>query len=72
MDNLNSNYLDPSIRWTDKLTLCANGDIVESFSGKIVGHVTPEVYKEVTKNETLSIGFDYNEEELDNENGKHE
>lgn len=50
MNNLNSNYLDPSIRWTDKLTLCANGDIVEDFTGKIVGHITSDV-KEAIDNE---------------------
>lgn len=49
MNNLNGNYLDSSVRWTDKLTLCPNGDIVEDFSGKIVGHVTPDVYEEITK-----------------------
>lgn len=43
MTNINRNYLDPSVRWTDKLTLCANGDIVEDFTGKIVGHITPNV-----------------------------
>lgn len=42
MNNLDINFLDSSVRWTDKVTLCANGDIVEYFSGKIVGHVTPE------------------------------
>ena len=51
------NYLDSSVRWTDKVTLCANGDIVEDFSGKIVGHITPDVYKEITKNETMAISF---------------
>lgn len=59
MNNIDSNYLEPSVRWTDKVTLCANGDIVEDFSGKVVGHVTPDVYEEITKNETLSMGFDY-------------
>lgn len=63
MNNLNTNYLDPSIRWTDKLTLCANGDIVEDFTGKIVGHITQDVYKEITKNETRSISFDEGDEE---------
>lgn len=63
MDNLNRTYLDPSVRWTDKLTLCTNGDIVEDCSGKIVGYVIPKIYREITKNETRSIGFDYNEEE---------
>ena len=59
MNNSDRNYLDPSIRWTDKLTLCANGDIVEDFSGKIVGHVTPDIYNEIAKNETYcSISFD--------------
>ena len=57
MNNFNGEYLDPSVRWTDKVTLCTNGDIIEDFTGKIVGHVTPNVYEEITKNETLSISF---------------
>lgn len=62
MNNLDSNYLDSSVRWTDKVTLCANGDIVEDFSGKIVGHITPDAYKEITKNETFLISFGENGE----------
>ena len=57
MNNLDINYLDPSVRWVDKVTLCANGDIVEDFSGKIVGHLTSDVYKEITKNETFLMSF---------------
>lgn len=49
MNNLDSNYLESSVRWIDKVTLCANGDIVKDFSGKIVGHVTSDTYKEITK-----------------------
>lgn len=56
MNNLNRTYLHPPISWTDKLTICANGEIVEDCSGKIVGYVKPKVYKELTK-------FDYNEED---------
>lgn len=51
MNNLDSNYLDSPVRWVDKLTLCANGDIIEDFSGKVVGHITPDVYKEIVKGE---------------------
>ena len=58
MNNLDSNYLESSVRWVDKVTLCANGDIVEDFSGKIVGHVTSDIYKEIIK------------KEKDNENAK--
>lgn len=54
MNNLNTNYLDPSVRWTDKLTLCANGDIIEDFTGKIVGHITPKNFK-VTNEEAQTI-----------------
>lgn len=42
-----------------KATLCTNGDIVEDFSGKIIGHVTTDTYKEITKNETFAISFDH-------------
>lgn len=56
------NYLDPSVRWTDKVTLCANGDIIEDFSGKIVGHITPDFYEEITKNETHLISFEFDKE----------
>lgn len=59
MNNLNYNYLDSSVRWTDKVTLCANGDIVEDFSGKIVGHITSDTYKEITKNEPSAISFNH-------------
>lgn len=55
MNNIDSNYLEPSVRWTDKVTLCANGDIVEDFSGKVVGHVTLDVYEEITKNESITL-----------------
>ena len=58
MNDLDSNYLESSVMWTDKVTLCANGDIVEDFSGKIIGHVTSDTYKEITKNETSAISFD--------------
>lgn len=50
-DNLNTNYLDPSVRWTDKVTLCANGDIIEDFTGKNVGHITSDV-KEADNDDT--------------------
>jgi hypothetical protein len=53
MDNINRTHFDSYISWTDKLTICPNRDIVEDCSGKIVGHVIPKVYKELTKYETL-------------------
>lgn len=51
MTNIDRNYLDSSVRWTDKLTLCANGDIIEDFTGKIVGHITSDIM-EAIDNET--------------------
>lgn len=53
----NGEYLDPSVRWTDKLTLCANGDIIEDFTGKVVGHSSPEVYREVINEMNKPVSF---------------
>ena len=53
MNNFNGDYLDSSVRWTDKVTLCANGDIIENFTGKVVGHITSDV-KEAIDNDKVN------------------
>lgn len=62
-----TDWLDPSVRWTDKLTLCANGDIIESFTGKVIGHSSPEVYQQCVNEMKKSVSFsiNYKESELD-------
>lgn len=56
------NYIEyiNTVNWPDKVTLCINGDIVDDFSKEIIGHVTPDVCKEITKNETFLISFSEN------------
>lgn len=58
MNNLNSNYLDSSVRWTDKVTLCHNGDIVEDFTGKVVGHVDQQMYEKIVKGDITGFSIE--------------
>lgn len=63
MTNLNSNYLDSSVRWTDKVALCHNGDIIETFTGKVVGHIDQWAGDEIDIGRLSAFRREYKEEE---------
>lgn len=40
----NCEWYTSDIRWTDKLSVTANGDIID-FDGRVVGHIDLEIMK---------------------------
>jgi len=47
----NCEWYTSDIRWTDKLSVTANGDIID-FDGRVVGHMNLELYMSCGKETT--------------------